>query len=121
MTTCKWRCLEQCPYRDAKKQKHRPHAREKGEAEILRHPNNASAALSEKSDFQKCRWRATMCVKPAHKCPGERNHREAAEADLSIKGGREATGPVEAEGQRPTPLLARGVQTESSQEAKTPE
>ena len=29
--------------------------------------------------------------------------------------------PVEAEGQRPTPLLAIGVQTESPQEAKTPE
>ena len=42
--TCKWRCLEQCPYRDAKKQKHRPHARERGEAEILRHPDNTPAA-----------------------------------------------------------------------------
>ena len=34
------------------------------------------------------------------------------------KGGREATGPVEA-GQRPTPVLARGIQTESTQEADT--
>ena len=62
-----------------------------------------------------------MRVRPAHERPGEKNHREAAEADQSTRGGREATGPVEAEGQRPTPLLARGVQTESSQEAKTPE
>ena len=61
-----------------------------------------------------------MRVKPAHERPGERNHREATEADRSTRGGREATGPVEA-GQRPTPLLARGVETESSQEAKTPE
>ena len=62
-----------------------------------------------------------MRVRPAHESPGERNHREAAEADRSTRGGREATGPVEAESQRPTPLLARGVQTEPSQEAKTPE
>ena len=62
-----------------------------------------------------------MCVRPAHEHPGERNHREAAEADRSTREGREATGPVEAEGKRPTPLLARGVQKESSQEAKTPE
>ena len=61
-----------------------------------------------------------MRVRPAHERPGERNHREAAEADRSTRGGREATGPVEA-GQRPTPVLARGVQTESTQEAKTPE
>ena len=62
-----------------------------------------------------------MRVRPAHERPGERNHREATEADQSTRGGREATGPVKAEGQRPIPLLARGVQTESSQEAKTPE
>ena len=62
-----------------------------------------------------------MRVSTAHERPGERHHRESAEADRSTRGGREATGPVEAEGQRPTPLLARGVQTESSQEAKTPE
>ena len=48
-----------------------------------------------------------MRGRPAHECPGERNHREAAEADRSTKGGQEATGPVEA-GQRSTPLLARG-------------
>ena len=60
-----------------------------------------------------------MRVRPAHERPGERNHHEAAEVDRSPRGGREATGPVEAEGQKPTPLLARGVQTESSQEAKT--
>ena len=53
--TCKWRCLEQRPYRDAKKQKHRPHARERGEAEILRHPDNTPAAHPEKSDFRECR------------------------------------------------------------------
>ena len=52
-----------------------------------------------------------MHVRLVHERPGERNHREAAEADLSTRGGREATGPVEAEGQRPTPLLVRGVQT----------
>ena len=62
-----------------------------------------------------------MRVRPAHERPGERNHREAAEADQTTKGGQEVTGPGEAEGQRPTPLLARGVQTESSQEAKTPD
>ena len=62
-----------------------------------------------------------MRVRPAHERPGERNHRKAAKADQSTRGGREATGPVEAEGQSPTPLLARGVQTETSQEAKTPE
>ena len=50
-----------------------------------------------------------MRVTPAHERPGERNHREAAEADRSTRGGREAIGPVEAEGQRPTPLLTRGV------------
>ena len=61
-----------------------------------------------------------MRVRPAHERPGERNHCEAAEADRSTRGGREAIGPVEA-GQRPTPLLARGVQTEPTQEAKTPE
>ena len=55
------------------------------------------------------------------KRPGERNHHEAAEADRSTRGGREATGPVEEEGPRPTPLLARGAKTESSPEAKTPE
>ena len=37
------------------KQKHRPHTRERGEAEILRHPDNTPAAPSEKSDFRKCR------------------------------------------------------------------
>ena len=47
------------------------------------------------------------------KRPGERNHREAAEADRSSRGGREATGPVEEEGPRTTPLLAIGVQTQS--------
>ena len=62
-----------------------------------------------------------MRVRPAHERPGERKHREAAEADRSTRGGREVTGPVEAEGQRPTPLLARGGETESSQEVKTPE
>ena len=50
-----------------------------------------------------------MHVRPAHERPGERNHRAAAEADRSTRGVREVTGPVEAEGQRPTPLLARGV------------
>ena len=53
------------------------------------------------------------------KRPGEMNHRKAAEADRSTRGGREATGPQEEEGPRPTPSLARGVQTESSPEAKT--
>ena len=61
-----------------------------------------------------------MRVRPAHERPVERNRREVAVADRSIKGGREATGPVDA-GQRPTPVLARGVQTESTQKAKTPE
>ena len=56
-----------------------------------------------------------MHVRPEPERPGERNHREAAEADRSTRGEREATGPVEAEGQRPTPLMARGVQTESTQ------
>ena len=50
-----------------------------------------------------------MRVRPAHERPSERNHREAAEADRSTRGGQEATGSVEA-GQRPTPLLVRGVQ-----------
>ena len=54
------------------------------------------------------------------KRPGEMNHREAAEADQSTRGGREATGP-EDEGQRPTPTLARGIHTKSSPEAKTTE
>ena len=52
---------------------------------------------------------------------GEKNHREAAEADRSARGGREATGPEEEEGSRPTPSLARGIHTESSPEAKTTE
>ena len=55
------------------------------------------------------------------KRPGEKNPREAAEADRSARGGREATGPEEEEGPKPTPSLARGVHTESSPEAKTTE
>ena len=53
--TCKLRFLEQHPYRDAKKQKHRPHARERDEAEILRHPDNKPAAHPEKFDFRESR------------------------------------------------------------------
>ena len=55
------------------------------------------------------------------KCPGEKNHSEAAEADWSVRVGREATGPEEEEGPRPTPSLGRGIHTESSPEAKTTE
>ena len=57
------------------------------------------------------------------KRPGEMNHREAAEADRSARGGREATGPEEEEeeGPRPTPSVARGVHIESLPEAKTTE
>ena len=51
--------------------------------------------------------------------PSEKNHREAAEADQSARGGREATGPEE--GPSPTPSLARRIHTESSPEAKTTE
>ena len=46
------------------------------------------------------------------KRPGEKNHREAAKADQSARGGREATGP------RPTPSLARGIHTESSLQSR---
>ena len=64
--TWKWHCLEQHPYRDVKKQKHRPHALERDEAEILRHPDNTPAAHPEKSDFRECRQQAIMSGWPAH-------------------------------------------------------
>ena len=51
---------------------------------------------------------------------GEMKHREAAEADRSARGGREATGPEEEE-PRPTPSMARGVHTEAMPKAKTTE
>ena len=54
------------------------------------------------------------------KRPGEKNRREAAEADRSARGGQEVTGPEE-EGPRPTPSLARGIHIESSPEVKTTE
>ena len=41
------------------------------------------------------------------KRPGEKNHRKAAEAEQSARGGREATGPEEEEGPRPTPRQKR--------------
>ena len=53
------------------------------------------------------------------KHPGEKNHCEAAEADRPARGGREATGPEEEEGPRPTPSLERGIHTQSSLEVKT--
>ena len=51
------------------KQKPRPHAWERGEAENLRHPDHTPAALFEKSDFRKCCQQATMRVRPAHETP----------------------------------------------------
>ena len=46
---------EAMPLPLCQKQKPRPHSRERGEVENLRHPEHTLAALTEKSDFQKCR------------------------------------------------------------------
>ena len=112
---------EATPVPLCQKQKTRPNTRERGEAGNLRRPAYTLASLPRSPTSGSAASEPPCAEYHLMKRPGEKNHRAAAEADRPARGGREATGPEEEEGPRPTPSLARGMHTQSSPEMKTTE